>query len=129
MSRYTTTNIRLSAEAYRDLMLRAARRGVPLASLVREAVAEYLGRPLTPPANAAALRQDPVDALIGSTPFEPADEALNHDHYLYGWPKEEESRETAGGHRRAARPVQSTGHAAPAGAKVRAGRGRRRGSS
>ncbi len=33
---------------------------------------------------------DPVDALIGSTPFEPGDEALNHDHYLYGWPKEED---------------------------------------
>ena len=35
-------------------------------------------------------RQDPVDALIGCAPFKPADEALNHDHYLYGWPKEEE---------------------------------------
>jgi hypothetical protein len=80
MSPYTTTNIRLSAEVYRDLMLRATRRGVPLASLVREAVAEYLGRPL-PTASGATLRQDPVDALIGSTPFEPADEALNHDHY------------------------------------------------
>jgi hypothetical protein len=34
------TNIRLPAEAYPDLTLRAARRGVPLASLILEAVAE-----------------------------------------------------------------------------------------
>jgi hypothetical protein len=122
MPRYTTTNVRLSAEAYRDLMLRAARRGVPLAALVRDAVAEYLGRPSIH--GAAAPAADPVDALIGSTPFEATDEAMNHDHYLYDWPKEEAGRETAGGHRRSARPVQSAGHAAPAGTTLRAG-GRR----
>jgi predicted HicB family RNase H-like nuclease len=44
MPRYTTTNIRLPESEYRDLALRAARRRTSLASLVREAVAEYLGR-------------------------------------------------------------------------------------
>jgi hypothetical protein len=88
MPRYTTTNIRLDEAAYRDLMFRAARRGVPLASLVREAVDEYLGR--SSARAAAASAGDPVDALIGSTPFDSADEAIDHDHYLYGGPREDD---------------------------------------
>jgi hypothetical protein len=44
----------------------------------------YLGGPLAA-TRTSARHQDPVDALIGSAPFEPADESINHDHYLYGW--------------------------------------------
>ena len=88
MSRYTTTNIRLPRDAYRDLTLRAARRGTPLAALLREAVAEYLARPMASATDGRNV-EDPVDALIGSAPFGPSDEARNHDHYLYGWDKEE----------------------------------------
>ena len=45
-----------------------------------------------------------VDQFIGCAPFGPRDEALNHDHYLYGWPRE--SSRKAGGHKRTARAVQ-----------------------
>src|SRR5512145_609247 len=102
MARYTTTNIRLPESEYRDLALRAARRRTSLASLVREAVSEYLGRTGTAWA-ADTDSEDPVDALIGSAAFEPSDEARQHDHYLYGWPKEGTDVEAPRGHRRPAR--------------------------
>src|SRR6478672_2123242 len=103
MPRYITTNVRFPPADYRDLQLRAGRRRLPVASLVREAVAEYLSGPGRD--ERMREREDPVDRLIGAAPGGPRDEALNHDHYLYGWPKER-PRETAGGHRGAARAVQ-----------------------
>lgn len=67
------------------LQARASRSGVSAASVVREAVAEYLSRGLS--------EEDPLLAMIdeartmpGATDG-PTDGALNHDHYLYGWPK------------------------------------------
>ena len=65
-----------------------------------------------------------VDQLIGCAPFGPRDEALNHDHYLYGWSRES-SRKAAGGHRRLARPVQHSGSDAAPGEAVRLTRGDR----
>ena len=34
------------------------------------------------------MGEDPADAMIGSVTADVGDEAANHDHYLYGWPKE-----------------------------------------
>ena len=31
---------------------------------------------------------DPADALVGSADGSAGDESINHDHYLYGWPRE-----------------------------------------
>lgn len=37
-----------------------------------------------------AFGDDPADHVIGSLTGSPGDEAVNHDHYLYGWPKEDD---------------------------------------
>jgi hypothetical protein len=101
MARYVTTNLRLPAETYRELRYQAARRGTTLAAVVREAVARHLGR--ADEGAPLAVGEDPADAMIGSVGAPVADEAVNHDHYLYGWPRETED-EAPGRHERAARP-------------------------
>lgn len=102
MAAHITTNLRLPKGEYEELTYRARRRGVSIASLVREAVAEYLGGGSR--ARAADEEPDPFEALIGSIKSGHTDESINHDHYLYGWPKETEEDETARGHGRPARP-------------------------
>jgi len=83
MARYVTTTLRFPEETYRDLRYRAGRRGVPLATLVREAVDQYLGRTGE---SHLAFGEDPADALVGSVERSGGDESIQHDHYLYGWP-------------------------------------------
>lgn len=92
MGAHVTTNLRLPKGEYEELTYRARRRRVSMASLVREAVAAYLGSDGPP---ASTLDADPVDALIGAFTGGSPDESVDHDHYLYGWPKESE-REAAG---------------------------------
>jgi len=86
MARLVTTRLRFSEAAYRELRLKAERRGVSLATLVREAVDQYLGR--GDAGRELALGSDPADGIIGTVTGSPGDESVNHDHYLYGWPKE-----------------------------------------
>src|SRR5438552_9682209 len=100
MSRYTTTNLRFPTERYQELRYQAERRGTSVASIVRDAVAQYLGH--TDSAAAMAFGDDPVDALAGTVAGGPADDSVNHDYYLYGWRKER-AHEAAGGHGSAAR--------------------------
>lgn len=88
MVRYVTTSLRFSEEAYRELRDQASRRGTSLASLVRESVDRYLGR--VPESSSPELGEDPMDAWIGAIASSAGDESSNHDHYLYGWPKETE---------------------------------------
>src|SRR5438093_10516706 len=102
MARLVTTNLRFPETTYRELRYHAARRRVPVALIVREAVDRYLGRSdddETP----IPLGSDPADALIGSMSGSAGDESVNHDHYLYGWPKEA-AAEAPGGPERAAGP-------------------------
>ena len=87
MPRLITTNLRFPEATYRELRYQAGRRNVPLALLVREAVDRYLGR--TEEAAAMPLDADPADAIIGSVTGGPDDESVNHDHYLYGLPKQQ----------------------------------------
>src|SRR5262245_43577200 len=101
MTRYVTTNLRLPAETYRELRYQAARRGTTLAAVVREAVARHRRR--ADEAAPLAVGEDPADAMIGSIGAGVADEAANHDHYLYGWPKETRD-EAPGRHERAPPP-------------------------
>src|SRR5215510_2673444 len=101
MARYVTTNVRFPEATYRELQHQSGRRRVPLASLVREAVDRYLGR--AEDAGRLPFGEDPVDGLVGCVETSGGDESINHDHYLYGWPKETAS-EAPGGHERAAGP-------------------------
>lgn len=101
MVRYVTTTLRFPEEVYRELRYQASRRGTSLASLVRESVDRYLGRAAV--AEAPGFGNDPMDGWVGAIASSPGDESSNHDHYLYGWPKETE-REASGRHERPARP-------------------------
>jgi hypothetical protein len=75
MSDYTTTNLRLPVAAYDELRYQARRRGTSIATLVREAVAQYLGHAGAPD----PIGGDPVDALIGAIDSDgPTDSSLNH---------------------------------------------------
>jgi hypothetical protein len=94
MARYVVTNLRFDEPTYRELRYRARRRHIPVATMVREAVDQYLAR------GTSSEIVDPVDQLIGSIPEAAGDESVDHDAYLYGWPKES-TRETPGGHERA----------------------------
>lgn len=37
---------------------------------------------------ALPIGSDPADRIIGVVRDSSGDESVNHDHYLYGWPKE-----------------------------------------
>src|SRR5438552_8267182 len=117
MVRYVTTNLRFPEEAYRELQYEASRRGTSLASLVRESVDRYLGR--APEAEAPEFGKDPMDSWIGAITPSPGDESTNHDHYLYGWPKETK-REATGGHKRPPRPGSRRRQSSSGGDAVRA---------
>lgn len=83
---FVTTNLRFPEATWRELRLQAARRRTTAAGLVREAVERYLGRGGAggpPPSDG-----DPFDRHIGAITGSAGDESVNHDHYLYGWPKE-----------------------------------------
>ena len=81
MTDRVTTNLRLSRKAYEELRYEAGRRRTSVASIVREAVAQYLGH--GPGAAALPSGVDPLDALAGSVEGGSSDESVNHDHYLY----------------------------------------------
>src|SRR5205085_3039787 len=110
-------------ERYEELRYQAERRGMSVASIVREAVAQYLGHAEA----AAAMRfgEDPVDGLAGSIGGGPDDDSVNHDRYLYGWPNEE-AHEAAGRHRSAPRAHVEKRPASSGRAEVRAGAAERK---
>lgn len=80
------TQVYFDEDDWARIQARASRGGRSAASVVRDAVTAYLA--------ADAPDEDPIITLIReaeslvseSTP--PSDSALEHDHYLYGWPKE-----------------------------------------
>jgi hypothetical protein len=102
MARYVVTNLRFPEQTYRELRYAALRRGVSVASLVRESVDRYLGR--NEDDKPIPFGEDPFDKWIGAFHGSAGDESVNHDHYLYGWPKETEL-EASGGHKRASGPT------------------------
>ena len=82
------TQVYFEEDDWARLQARAKASGRSGASIVRDAVAEYLAR--------EPDEQDPILAMIEwaernlAPEGAPTDGALNHDHYLYGWPKEGE---------------------------------------
>src|SRR5438093_9701499 len=97
MSPNHPTLLRFPETLYRALKQLARRRRTTLAALVRESVERYLGGGATVPG--VAFGDDPADSIVGSVGSPARDESVNHDHYLYGWPKEK-SHEGARGHQR-----------------------------
>jgi hypothetical protein len=82
------TQVYLPREIYRRLQKRAEENDLTLAVQVREALVDYLER--TDVAEAPILRaDDPLFQLIGAAASKEGDLSVNHDHYLYGWPKRE----------------------------------------
>ncbi len=75
--------IYLDEPSERALKRLAARTGRSEASHIREALQRYL-------AGGSEASDDPLEQLIGLVPDEhgPDDVAEQHDHYLYGAPKE-----------------------------------------
>jgi hypothetical protein len=102
MVRYVVTNLRFPEQTYRELRYAALRRGVSVASVVRESVDRYLGR--GDEEEPIPFGEDPVDKWVGAFHGGPGDESINHDHYLYGWPKETED-ETPRRHERVDRAL------------------------
>lgn len=83
MSEMIRTQIYLSSEQHEQLKKRGAKDKKTMASVIREAVDQYLvedQNPLIFPAN------DPLFDLIGITDSGPEDGSINHDKYLYGDP-------------------------------------------
>jgi hypothetical protein len=108
MAGFMKTLIRLPEDRMYELRARAAREGKTLVGVVREAVDFYLGR--TEAAEAHALvtdTADPFDAFIGSVDSGDKDGAVNHDHYLYGWPREEANPAPVRGRKRPHRARRS----------------------
>jgi len=102
MARYIATNLRFPEQTYRELRYAALLRGVSVASVVRESVERYLGR--HEEQKPIPFGEDPFDKWIGAFHGSAGDESINHDHYLYGWPKETEI-EASRGHERASGPA------------------------
>lgn len=83
------TQVYLEESEWRRLQEKAAARGASAASLVREAVMQYLVR------SNDVEDDDPIMRFVRemeamTPPGPPTDGALNHDHYLYGAPKVDE---------------------------------------
>jgi hypothetical protein len=74
----------LDEETERALKRAAARTGRSEASIVREALRRFVVM------EATTQTEDPLERLIGLVrdPTGPDDVAENHDHYLYGAPKQ-----------------------------------------
>jgi hypothetical protein len=88
------TQVYLPRDIYQRLQKRAKENDLTLAVQVREALVDYLER--SDVAETPILRaDDPIFQLIGAASSKEGDLSVNHDHYLYGWPKREPDMATA----------------------------------
>lgn len=83
MSEMIRTQIYLSSQQHEQLKQRGEASHKTMASLVREAVDQYLAEEQTP---APFPADDPLFDLIGIAQSGPTDVSENHDTYLYGDP-------------------------------------------
>ncbi len=82
------TQVYLPRDIYQRLQKRAEENDLTLAMQVREALVDYLER--THVDEAPILHaDDPIFQMIGAASSQEGDLSVNHDHYLYGWPKRE----------------------------------------
>ncbi len=88
------TQVYLPRHIYQKLQARAERQGLTLAVQIREALENYIERVETEVDDGILHADDPIFKLIGAAASEEGDLSVNHDHYLYGWPKREPTGST-----------------------------------
>jgi len=81
------TQVYLPRNIYNKLQARADRQGLTLAVQVRAALEGYLERVEAEDDDGILHADDPIFQLIGAAASKEGDLSVNHDHYLYGWPK------------------------------------------
>ena len=81
----------LPRSTYERLQKRAAQHELTLATQVRAALDDYLERAELQDDDGILHADDPIFQMIGMFSSEEGDLSVNHDHYLYGWPKREEA--------------------------------------
>ena len=82
------TQVYLPRSVYDKLQTRAGKQGLTLAVQVRTALEDYLER-IESQEEGVLRADDPLFQLIGAAASGEGDLSVNHDHYLYGWPKRE----------------------------------------
>jgi hypothetical protein len=80
----------LPRSTYERLQNRAAQHDLTLATQVRAALDDYLERVESQDDDGILHADDPIFQMIGMFSSKEGDLSVNHDHYLYGWPKREE---------------------------------------
>jgi N-acetyl-beta-hexosaminidase len=85
------TQVYLPRDIYERLQKRAEENDLTLAVQVREALVDYLERVESQDDDGILHADDPIFQMIGMFSSKEGDLSVNHDHYLYGWPKREES--------------------------------------
>jgi hypothetical protein len=84
------TQVYLPREIYDRLQRRAAKQALTLAVQIREALEDYLERVESQADDGVLHADDPIFQMIGMFDSGVGDLSVNHDHYLYGFPKREE---------------------------------------
>jgi len=80
----------LPRSTYERLQKRATQHDMTLATQVRAALDDYLERAESESDDGILHADDPIFQMIGMFSSKEGDLSVNHDHYLYGWPKREE---------------------------------------
>jgi N-acetyl-beta-hexosaminidase len=84
------TQVYLPRDIYERLQKRAAEHALTLAVQIRAALEDYLERVESQDDDGILHADDSIFQMIGMFSSEEGDLSVNHDHYLYGWPKREE---------------------------------------
>src|SRR5512145_101394 len=84
------TQVYLPRDIYERLQKRATRHELTLAVQIRAALEDYLERVESQDDDGILHADDPIFQMIGMFSSKEGDLSVNHDHYLYGWPKREE---------------------------------------
>ena len=82
------TQVYLPQATYDALVERAKEQGLTMASQIRAALDEYLQRTQDDDEGVILQPDDPIFKMIGMFDSGLTDVAINHDHYLYGTPKQ-----------------------------------------
>jgi hypothetical protein len=85
------TQVYLPREIYKKLQQRAEKYDLTLAVQIRTALEDYLDRAETEEDDGILRADDPIFKMIGMFDSGLGDLSINHDHYLYGAPKVEET--------------------------------------
>ncbi len=84
------TQVYLPRSIYDRLQKRAAKHDLTLAVQIRTAVEDYLERVEAEEDDGILHADDPIFQMIGMFDSGLGDLSVNHDYYLYGFPKREE---------------------------------------